>query len=168
MKRGYTVLEYKSMIRRLRKVRPDICISSDFIVGFPGESESDFDATMKLVADTHFDASYSFLYSARPGTPAAALTDDTPHEVRLARLQRLQALLDSQAQAISGSMIGTVQRVLVEGTSKKDVRELAGRTNNNRIVNFVGRPGLKGHFVDVVITAALAHTLRGKLELVHA
>jgi tRNA-2-methylthio-N6-dimethylallyladenosine synthase len=168
MKRGYTVLEYKSMIRRLRKVRPDICISSDFIVGFPGESESDFDATMKLVADTHFDASYSFLYSARPGTPAAALTDDTPHEVRLARLQRLQALLDSQAQAISESMIGTVQRVLVEGTSKKDVRELAGRTNNNRIVNFVGRPGLKGHFVDVVITAALAHTLRGKLELVHA
>jgi tRNA-2-methylthio-N6-dimethylallyladenosine synthase len=168
MKRGYTVLEYKSMIRRLRKVRPDICISSDFIVGFPGESESDFDATMKLVADTHFDASYSFLYSARPGTPAAALTDDTPHEVRLAQLQRLQALLDSQAQAISESMIGTVQRVLVEGTSKKDVRELAGRTNNNRIVNFVGRPGLKGHLVDVVITAALAHTLRGKLELVHA
>jgi tRNA-2-methylthio-N6-dimethylallyladenosine synthase len=168
MKRGYNVLEYKSIVRRLRKVRPGISISSDFIVGFPGETAADFAATLKLIEDVVFDASFSFVYSPRPGTPAAALPDDTPHETKLARLRELQVLLDAQAAGISAGMLGTTQRVLVESASKKDARELAGRTDNNRIVNFAGAPRLIGQFVDVTITAALAHTLRGKIELVHA
>ena len=168
MKRGYTALEYKSIVRNLRKVRPGISISSDFIVGFPGETAADFAATLELVEDVGFDASFSFVYSPRPGTPAAELPDATPHETKLARLHELQVLLDARAQAISEAMIGTTQRVLVEGVSKKDARELAGRTDNNRIVNFAGRARLTGQFVEVTITAALAHTLRGELALVHA
>jgi tRNA-2-methylthio-N6-dimethylallyladenosine synthase len=166
MKRGYTALEYKSKIRKLRAARPDISISSDFIVGFPGETEADFEATMKLVEEVDFDASFSFIYSQRPGTPAADLPDTLPHEVKLARLTRLQAKIEEQAQAISGRMVGTVQRILVEGPAKKDERELMGRTANNRVVNFVGQPRLIGQFVDVTITAALPHSLRGEI-LVH-
>lgn len=165
MKRGYTVLEYKAIIRRLRKVRPDISISSDFIVGFPGETEADFEATMKLVEDIGFDGSFSFLYSPRPGTPAAGLLDETPHAVKQARLERLQAKLEEQAQAVSQRMVGSVQRVLVDGVSKKDANELAGRTDNNRVVNFPGQPRLIGQFVDVTITQALPHSLRGELVL---
>jgi tRNA-2-methylthio-N6-dimethylallyladenosine synthase len=166
MKRGYTALEYKSKIRKLRAARPDISISSDFIVGFPGETEADFEATMKLVEEVDFDASFSFIYSQRPGTPAADLPDTLPHEVKLARLTRLQAKIEEQAQSISGRMVGTVQRILVEGPAKKDERELMGRTANNRVVNFVGQPRLIGQFVDVTITAALPHSLRGEI-LVH-
>jgi tRNA-2-methylthio-N6-dimethylallyladenosine synthase len=163
MKRGYTSLEYRSIVRRLRRVRPDISLSSDFIVGFPGEAEADFEATMALVEDVGFDDSYSFLYSPRPGTPAADLADDTPHEVKLARLRRLQARIDAQAAAISQAMVGTVQRVLVEGPSRKDAAELAGRSANNRTVNFSGAAALAGRFADVRITRALTHTLRGEL-----
>ena len=168
MKRGYSVLEYKSIVRRLRKARPDISITSDFIVGFPGETADDFAATLKLIEEVGFDASFSFVYSPRPGTPAAAFPDDTPHEVKLARLRELQTLLKTQAQTISAGMAGTTQRILVEGVSKKDARELAGRTDNNRVVNFIGQPRLIGQFIDVTITAALAHTLRGKPALVYA
>ncbi len=163
MKRGYTSLEYRSIIRRLRRVRPDIGLSSDFIVGFPGETEADFEATMTLVRDIGFDDSYSFLYSPRPGTPAADLADDTPHAVRLERLRRLQARIDEQAGAISGAMVGSVQRILVEGPSRKDASEQAGRTANNRTVNFAGPCELAGSFIDVRITQALTHTLRGEL-----
>jgi tRNA-2-methylthio-N6-dimethylallyladenosine synthase len=162
MKRGYTALEYKSIVRRLRAVRAEICIASDFIVGFPGESEEEFAATLRLVEEVGFDASFSFVYSRRPGTPAASLPDATPHEVKLARLQRLQDQLDGQAQAIGRAMVGTRQRILVEGPSKKDPGELAGRTQNNRVVNFRGEPRLTGEFVDVIITAALPHSLRGE------
>ena len=168
MKRGYSALEYKSIVRRLRRVRPGIAITSDFIVGFPGETGADFEATLELIEDIGFDASFSFLYSPRPGTPAAGLTDDTPHAVKLARLHRLQALIESRAGAISRAMVGTVQRVLVEGTSKKNARELTGRTDNNRVVNFPGQVRLIGRFIDVTITAALAHTLRGELALAPA
>ena len=169
MKRGYSVLEYKSIVRRLRAVRPDISITSDFIVGFPGETAADFAATLQLIEDVVFDASFSFVYSPRPGTPAAALPDDTPHETKLARLRELQTVLDAQARSINAAMHGTIQRVLVEGVSRKDARELAGRTDNNRIVNFAGAPRLIGHFIDVTISAALAHTLRGKVvALAHA
>ncbi|MBI4189678.1 MAG: tRNA (N6-isopentenyl adenosine(37)-C2)-methylthiotransferase MiaB [Betaproteobacteria bacterium] len=168
MKRGYSALEYKSVVRRLRKVRPGISISSDFIVGFPGETDADFAATLKLVEDIGFDASFSFLYSPRPGTPAAEFPDTTPHEQKLARLRRLQALIEGQAQAISRTMVGTTQRVLVEGASRRNARELAGRTGNNRVVNFAGGPRLTGQFVEVTITAALAHSLRGEIALVHA
>ena len=168
MKRGYSVLEYKSIVRRLRKTRPAISITSDFIVGFPGETAADFAATLKLIEEVVFDSSFSFVYSPRPGTPAAQLVDDTPHEVKLARLRELQALLDTQAQTINSGMTGTTQRVLVEGVSKKDARELAGRTDNNRVVNFAGGPRLIGQFIDVNISAALSHTLRGKPALVHA
>ncbi len=163
MKRGYTALEYKSLVRKLRAVRPDLSLSSDFIVGFPGESDADFAATMKLIDDIGFDASFSFLYSARPGTPAADLPDTTPHDVKSARLQQLQQRIDAQANAISAAMVGSVQRVLVEGLSKKDANELAGRTDNNRIVNFPGPARLIGHFVDVRISAVTAHTLRGEV-----
>ncbi len=163
MKRGYTALEYKSLVRRLRSACPDISISSDFIVGFPGETSADFDATLRLIDEVGFDASFSFVYSRRPGTPAAALPDDTPQEVKLARLQRLQARVDAQARAISERMIGTRQRVLVEGSAKKDATELSGRTSNNRVVNFPGPPQLKGRFADVLITGALPHSLRGAL-----
>ncbi len=163
MKRGYTVLEYKSIVRRLRRARPDISISSDFIVGFPGETADDFDATMAVAEEIGFDASFSFLYSRRPGTPAADLPDATPHAVRLERLQRLQARIDQQAQAISGAMVGTRQRILVEGSARKNATELAGRTSNNRVVNFSGPPHLVGEFADVTISAALPHSLRGEL-----
>ena len=168
MKRGYSVLEYKSIVRRLRKMRPGIAISSDFIVGFPGETDADFEATMKLVKDIGFDASFSFIYSRRPGTPAAELPDATTHEVKLARLQRLQALIEIQAQEISLAMVGTAQRVLVEGASRKNVSEFAGRTENNRVVNFAGAPRLAGQFIDVTITAARSHSLRGEIVSVHA
>lgn len=163
MKRGYTVMEYKSIIRRLRVVRPEISISSDFIVGFPGETDADFAATMKLIEEVNFDESYSFVYSARPGTPAADLVDDTPYEVKLNRLHQLQAKIQEQADAISQSMLGTNQRVLVEGVSKKNPNEYYGRTDNNRTVNFPGDENLIGCFVSINITQALTHTLRGAL-----
>jgi tRNA-2-methylthio-N6-dimethylallyladenosine synthase len=163
MKRGYTVLEYKAIVRRVRAACPAISISSDFIVGFPGERDADFEATMKLIEEIGFDASFSFIYSRRPGTPAAALPDDTPHEVKLARLQRLQARIEQQAQAISRGMVGTLERVLVEGTARKDAAELCGRTGNNRVVNFPGSRELIGRLVDVMVTTALPHSLRGEL-----
>jgi tRNA-2-methylthio-N6-dimethylallyladenosine synthase len=164
MKRGYTSLEYKSIIRRLRAVRPGISLTSDIIIGFPGESEADFAATMKLVEEMNFDDSFSFIYSPRPGTPAADLPDDTPYEVKLDRLQRLQKKVEQQAQAISREMVGTIQRVLVEGTSRKDGNELCGRTDNNRMVNFPGHREKIGQFVNVIITEALSHSLRGEVE----
>jgi len=163
MKRNYTALEYKSRVRRLRAVRPDLSLSSDFIVGFPGETEADFEATMRLVEEVGFDASFSFIFSPRPGTPAASLPDATPAEVKTARLMRLQQKLEEQAQAISRSMVGSVQRVLVEGVSKKDGEALAGRTDNNRVVNFRGHPRLINQFVSVRITEALPHSLRGEV-----
>ena len=169
MKRGYTVLEYKSIIRKLRTARPDICVTSDFIVGFPGETEQDFEATMKLIDDVGFDNSFSYLYSPRPGTPAAELRDDTPQEVKAARLKRLQDRIAEQEAAVAQAMLGTTQRVLVEGISKKDVQELAGRTDNNRVVNFrgasdiMGSQAMIGHFVDVEVTQVVRHTLRGEL-----
>lgn len=166
MKRGYSTLEYKSIIRRVRAVRPDISVSSDFIVGFPGETEADFEALMKLAEDVGHDSSFSFLYSQRPGTPAAELQDDTPLEVKRARLQRLQALLEENNRKFGKKMLGSVQRVLVEGPSKKDPNELQGRSDNNRAVNFAaGDDGDKliGQFVDVTITTAYAHSLRGEL-----
>jgi tRNA-2-methylthio-N6-dimethylallyladenosine synthase len=165
MKRGYTVLEYKSIIRRLRAARPDVSITSDFIVGFPGETEQDFQRTMALIEDVGFDGSFSFVYSPRPGTPAADLADDTPQATKLARLQRLQAATDGHARRISEAMVGTTQRVLVEGPSRKDPNELSGRTENNRVVNFAGAPRLVGHLVDLAITSALPHSLRGELPI---
>ena len=167
MKRGYTVLEYKSIIRRLRAVRPEISISSDFIVGFPGETEEDFQATMKLVDDIGFDGSYSFIYSPRPGTPAAELVDTVPREVKLERLQRLQAKIAADNLAISQRMIGKVERVLVEGAARKSSAELSGRTDNNRVVNFPGQLRLVSEFVNVAITAALTNTLRGEMVVAH-
>ncbi|MGQ0836841.1 MAG: tRNA (N6-isopentenyl adenosine(37)-C2)-methylthiotransferase MiaB [Gammaproteobacteria bacterium] len=163
MKRGYTSLEFKEKIRRLREARPGISVSSDFIVGFPGETERDFESTVKLARDVGFDQSFSFIYSRRPGTPAASLPDDVPHEVKQERLARLQAQLESQARAISDAMVASVQRVLVERPARKDARELAGRTENNRWVNFAGPRELIDRFVDVVITGALRHSLRGRL-----
>jgi tRNA-2-methylthio-N6-dimethylallyladenosine synthase len=164
MKRGYTTLEFKDKVRKLRAVRPGIAISSDFIIGFPGESERDFAATLKFVGDVGFDQSFSFLYSRRPGTPAASLPDDVTQEEKQQRLARLQAQLDGQARAISETMVGSVQRVLVERPAKKDARELAGRTENNRWVNFAGPQELIGRFADVEITAALRNSLRGRLQ----
>ena len=163
MKRGYTAIEFKDKVRKLRAVRPDICISSDFIVGFPGESERDFAATLALVRDVGFDQSFTFVYSRRPGTPAASLPDEVPLEVKQERLAQLQAQLDAQHRAINERMVGTVQRVLVERPAKKDARELAGRTENNRWVNFAGPSGLIDRFVDVVVTEARPHSLRGRL-----
>ena len=163
MKRGYTTLEFKDKVRRLRAVRPDIAISSDFIIGFPGETERDFAATLKFVRDVGFDQSFSFLYSRRPGTPAASLPDDVPQEEKRQRLARLQAQLDSQAHAISETMVGSVQRVLVERPAKKNAQELAGRTENNRWVNFAGPHELMGRFVDVTVTTALRNSLRGRI-----
>ena len=163
MKRGHTILEYKQKIRRLREVRPDISLSSDFIVGFPGESDADFEALMNLVAEVGFDQSFSFIYSARPGTPAASLQDDTPLEVKKRRLAILQERINQQAFAISRSMVGTTQRVLVEKTSKKDARQVAGRTENMRWVNFDADADCIGQFVDVEITEALPNSLRGRL-----
>jgi len=163
MKRGHTALEYKTKIRRLRRARPDISISSDFIVGFPGETEADFAATLSLAEDVGFDASFSFIYSRRPGTPAADYPDDAPHAVKQERLLRLQARVANQAQAISRRMVGTVERVLVEGPSRGDPVQLAGRTENNRVVNFDGPASLIGDLVDVRITQALPNSLRGEL-----
>jgi len=163
MKRGHTVLEYKSIIRRIRKARPDICITSDFIVGFPGETEQDFEATMNLIDEVRFDNSFSYLYSPRPGTPAAELRDDTLHEIKAARLKRLQDRIEEQEAGVARAMLGTTQRALVEGTSKKDLSELAARTDNNRIVNFNGADEMIGRFVDVKITEVVRHTLRGEL-----
>jgi len=163
MKRGYTAMEYKSTIRKLRAVRPQISLSSDFIVGFPGETEEDFARLMKLIEDVGYDASFSFIFSPRPGTPAAALHDDTPHEAKLRRLQHLQAVLEENVQRISASRVGTVQRILVEGPSRKDKTELMGRTECNRIVNFAGPQRLVGKMVDVTITQALPHSLRGEV-----
>jgi len=160
---GYTAIEFKEKVRRLRSVRPDICISSDFIVGFPGESERDFEATLTLVRDVGFDQSFSFVYSRRPGTPAASLPDETPAELKQERLARLQAQLDAQARVISERMVGTVQRVLVERPAKKDGRELAGRTENNRWINFAGPAGIIGQFARTIVTEALPHSLRGRL-----
>jgi tRNA-2-methylthio-N6-dimethylallyladenosine synthase len=162
MKRGYTALEYRSIARRLRKARPDISLTSDFIVGFPGETEADFRATLDLARELEFDGSFSFIYSARPGTPASELPDDTPQTEKLDRLQRLQAALDGQARAISERMIGSRQRVLVEGLSRRNAAELAGRTGNNRVVNFRGAPEMIGRFVELRVTAARSHSLRGE------
>lgn len=162
MKRGYSVLEYRSIVRRLRKARPDLSLTSDFIVGFPGETESDFQATLTLARELNFDGSFSFVYSPRPGTPASELPDATPQAEKLDRLQRLQTLLDAQARAVSERMVGSVQRLLVEGPARRNPDELAGRTGNNRVVNFCGGHELIGRFVDVRISAALSHTLRGE------
>jgi tRNA-2-methylthio-N6-dimethylallyladenosine synthase len=170
MKRGYTSLEYKSVLRRLRVVRPNMSVSSDFIVGFPGESEADFEAMMKLITDTGFDNSFSFVFSPRPGTPAANLEDETPADVKLKRLQRLQAEIAANTKRISEAMIGTVQRILVEGPSRKDESEYQGRTENNRVVNFPAGPNAKrlvGQLVDVLIDKSHTYTLRGELVLKH-
>jgi len=163
MKRGHTALEYKQKIRRLREARPGISLSTDIIVGFPGETEQEFRQTLALAEDIGFDQSFSFVYSARPGTPAASLPDDTPHSEKLARLAELQAMINANARRISESMIGSVQRVLVERHARKDAAQLAGRTENNRWVNFDGDERLIGNFVDVVITEALPNSLRGRL-----
>ena len=164
MKRGYTSLEFKDKVRRLRAVRPDISLSSDFIVGFPGETERDFEATLALARELGFDQSFSFIYSRRPGTPAASLPDEVSHEIKQQRLARLQAQLETSARAISEAMVGTRQRVLVERPAKRNARELAGRTANNRWVNFAGPASLIDRFADVEVTAALAHSLRGRLS----
>ena len=163
MKRKHMVLEYRNIVRKLREARPDLSLSSDFIVGFPGETEADFEATLKLVADLGFDHSFSFIYSPRPGTPAASLPDDVPLAVKKERLARLQDLLNRQAAAISAAMVGTVQNVLVTGPSKKNPRQLCGRTQNNRVVNFNGEASLIGQFVNVNITESLPNSLRGEL-----
>jgi len=165
MKRGHTILEYKQKIRKLREARPDISLSSDFIIGFPGETERDFEALMNLIADIGFDQSFSFIYSARPGTPAASLADDTPMAVKKQRLQLLQARINQQAMEISRGMVGTMQRILVEKISRKSASQVAGRTENNRWVNFDADPSYIGEFVDVVITEALPNSLRGRLVL---
>jgi tRNA-2-methylthio-N6-dimethylallyladenosine synthase len=162
MKRGHMAAEYKSKIRRLREARPGITISSDFIIGFPGETDADFEHTMELIEDTGFDQSFSFIYSARPGTPAASLPDDVPMDVKKARLARLQARINEQAQAISEAMVGSVQRILVERPSRKDAGQMAGRTENNRVVNFDGNERLIGHFVEVTITRAMPNSLQGE------
>jgi tRNA-2-methylthio-N6-dimethylallyladenosine synthase len=165
MKRGHTVLEYKDRIRRLRRIRPDICLSSDFIVGFPGETQADFDATMALIAQIGFDTSFSFVYSPRPGTPAASLPDSTPESLKKQRLALLQARIRQQADAIGAAMVGSRQRVLVTGTSKKDPSQLQARTENNRVVNFTADEQLIGGFAEVLIDQALPNSLRGQLAV---
>ena len=165
MKRGYTAMEYKSTVRKLRAIRPDMAMSSDFIVGFPGETEDDFNKMMKLIDDVHFDNSFSFIFSPRPGTPAANLQDDTPHDVKLRRLHHLQSVINANIKSISDSRVGTVQRILVEGVSKRDASELMGRTECNRVVNFTGQPRLAGQLVDVKITETRTYTLRGEVLL---
>jgi tRNA-2-methylthio-N6-dimethylallyladenosine synthase len=161
MKRGYTAMEYKSTVRKLRAIRPEMAMSSDFIVGFPGETDEDFGKMMKLIDDVVFDNSFSFIFSPRPGTPAATLHDETPHAVKLARLQQLQAVIEANIRSISASRLGTVQKVLVEGPSRKNALELAGRTECNRMVNFSGPQRLVGQMVDIRITQANPHSLRG-------
>lgn len=168
MKRGHTALEYKSKIRRIREARPDLSLSSDFIIGFPGETDDDFNQTMKLIEDVGFDHSFSFIYSARPGTPAANFPDDVSMEVKQLRLARLQQRIREMAESISQSMIGTRQRVLVDRPSKRDANILAGRTENNRVVNFAGPASLIGHFAEVDITEALPNSLRGRLALANS
>jgi tRNA-2-methylthio-N6-dimethylallyladenosine synthase len=163
MKRGYTVVEYKSTVRKLRAARRALSLTSDFIVGFPGESDADFEQTMKLVKDVDFDGGFSFLYSARPGTPAAELNDPVPHAEKQARLEALQALLEAQYRAHSEAMVGTVQRVLITGPATRNAAELAARTDNNRVVNFAGDAALTGTYADVTITSAQPHSLRGEL-----
>jgi tRNA-2-methylthio-N6-dimethylallyladenosine synthase len=163
MKRGYTALQYKSTVRKLRAIRPELAMSSDFIVGFPGETDEDFDKLMRLVDEVGYDTSFSFIFSPRPGTPAANLHDDTPHSVKQARLARLQAALDEQVRAISASRAGTTQRILVEGPSRKNKQELMGRTECNRVVNFEGHPRLIGQMIDVHITEAMQRALRGQV-----
>ena len=163
MKRGYTAMEYKSTVRKIRAIRPDMAMSSDFIVGFPGETEDDFNKMMKLIDDIGFDNSFSFIFSPRPGTPAANLHDDTPHDVKLRRLQHLQGVINDNIKRISESRLGTVQRILVEGASKRDATELMGRTECNRVVNFVGLPRLVGQLVDVRVTETRSYTLRGEV-----
>jgi tRNA-2-methylthio-N6-dimethylallyladenosine synthase len=163
MKRGYTALEYKSIVRRLRAVRPGLSLTSDFIVGFPGETDADFERTLRLVDDVNFDGAFTFAYSPRPGTPAAELPDQVPADVKQARLERITARVDAQYRAHSDAMVGTRQRVLVTGRAVKDAAELQARTENNRIVNFAGEPALVGRYVDVTIAAALPHSLRGAL-----
>lgn len=163
MKRNHLALEYKSIIRKVRAHRPHLSLSGDFIIGFPGETEEDFQATMKLVEDLNYDRSFSFIYSPRPGTPAASLPDDVPMEVKKQRLYALQELLNEQANAYNQAMIGTVQRVLVERLSRKSASEMAGRTENNRVVNFAGDLDMIGRFVDVKITEALSNSLRGEV-----
>ena len=163
MKRGYTAMEYKSTVRKLRAIRPDMAMSSDFIVGFPGETEDDFNKMMKLIDDVGFDNSFSFIFSPRPGTPAANLPDDTPHDVKLRRLQHLQTVINDSIKRISESRLHTVQRILVEGASRRDASELMGRTECNRVVNFAGQPELIGQMVDVNITDTRTFTLRGAL-----
>jgi tRNA-2-methylthio-N6-dimethylallyladenosine synthase len=163
MKRGYTVLEYKSIVRRLRAARPDLSLTTDFIVGFPGETEADFALTLRLAEEVQFDGAFSFNYSARPGTPAAELPDQVAPAVQQARLSRLQTLVDSQYRAYSDAMVGSRQKVLVTSHAVKDGGELAGRTDNNRVVNFSGKSALIGGYADVRITAALPHSLRGEL-----
>lgn len=162
MKRGYTALEYKSIIRKLRAIRPDLCLSSDFIVGFPGETEREFEQTLKLVKDIAFDLSFVFIYSPRPGTPAANLPDDTPHEEKVRRLEALNEVIEQETARINQSMLGTVQRCLVEGVSKKDPNQLQARTANNRVVNFTGNPALINQMIDLEITEAFTFSLRGK------
>jgi tRNA-2-methylthio-N6-dimethylallyladenosine synthase len=164
MKRGYTTLEFKSIIKRIRQTRPGLTVASDFIVGFPGETEADFLKTLALIEDVQFDTAYSFVYSRRPGTPASDLTDDTPQEVKLERLQRLQALINKQAAEVAQNMVGTTQRILVEGHAKRDATELMGKTENNRAVNFVGQERLMGQMIDVVITEARANTFRAEVK----
>jgi len=168
MKRGYTALEFKQKIRKLRAVRPGISISSDFIIGFPGETEAEFDKTMKLIDDVGFDQSFSFVYSRRPGTPAADLSDDTSDADKHARLLRLQSAINTNAKRISESMLGSIQTVLVEKPSKKDANELTGRTENMRFVNFPGHPRLIGQFVDVMVTEVMSNSLRGRLATTNA
>ena len=163
MKRNYTVAEYEQKISQLRSIRPFLSLSSDFIVGFPGESDDDFQATLDLVERTRFDHSFSFIYSPRPGTPAAELPDDVSAQMKKARLSKLQSLIDSLAQDVSRSMVGRVERVLVEGPSKKDRRQLCGRTENNRVVNFAASPEVIGRFADIRITEALPNSLRGEV-----
>jgi tRNA-2-methylthio-N6-dimethylallyladenosine synthase len=163
MKRGYTAMEYKSTVRKLRAIRPEMAMSSDFIVGFPGETEDDFGKMMKLIDEIGFDNSFSFIFSPRPGTPAANLTDDTPHDTKLRRLQHLQATINTSMARISASRVGTAQRILVEGVSKRDSGELMGRTECNRVVNFAGPPHLVGQLIDVNITETRTYTLRGEV-----
>lgn len=165
MKRGYTSLEYKSVLRKIRAIRPDISFSSDFIVGFPGETDEDFEKTMKLIEDIKYDVSFSFIFSARPGTPAAEMKDETPHEVKLARLQRLQKVLEQQQYEISQAMVGTTQKILVDGYSKKDPEFMTGRTENNKLVLFKGNPRMMNQIIDVTITEARMHALSAEVVL---
>ncbi|MDF2462877.1 MAG: modification enzyme MiaB family, partial [Ramlibacter sp.] len=165
MKRGYTAMEYKSTVRKLRAIRPEMALSSDFIIGFPGETDDDFAKLMKLIDDVGYDNSFSFIFSPRPGTPAATLHDESPHAVKLKRLQQVQAVIEGNMRRISESRVGTVQRILVEGPSRKDASELAGRTDCNRMVNFKGSKRLVGQMIDVTITEANSHSLRGEVAV---